>query len=78
MPRRNRNAGSPRPDTDQLAADLAQVAADLRPDTWTTATPGTARAAVTALYLARFDKARYLPALTGGTQHTPQLATESR
>jgi hypothetical protein len=82
MPRRNRNAGTPRLDTDQLAADLVQVAADLRPDTWTTATPGTARAAVPARcltsYLARFDQARYLPAVTGGTQHTRQLATESR
>ena len=29
MPRRNRNAGTPRPDTDQLAADLALLAADL-------------------------------------------------
>ena len=31
MPRRNRNAGTPRPDADQLAADLAQLAADLCP-----------------------------------------------
>ena len=29
MPRRNRNAGTPRPDADQLAADLALLAADL-------------------------------------------------
>ena len=29
MPRRNRNAGTPRLDVDQLAADLAQLAADL-------------------------------------------------
>jgi hypothetical protein len=31
MPRRNRNAGTPRPDTDQLVADLDQLAADLCP-----------------------------------------------
>jgi hypothetical protein len=29
MPRRNRNAGTPRLDTDQLAAELDQLAADL-------------------------------------------------
>ena len=29
MPRRNRNAGAIRPDTDQLAADLAQLAFEL-------------------------------------------------
>jgi hypothetical protein len=31
MPRRNRNAGTPRLDVDQLAADLDQLAADLCP-----------------------------------------------
>jgi hypothetical protein len=31
MPRRNRNTGTPRPDADQLAADLAQLTADLCP-----------------------------------------------
>ena len=31
MPRRNRNAGTPRLDVDQLAADLDQLAADLYP-----------------------------------------------
>jgi hypothetical protein len=42
MPRRNRNAGIPRPDTDQLAADLAWLAAELCPDTRPRARPAPA------------------------------------
>jgi hypothetical protein len=86
MPRRNRNAGTPRLDTDQLAADLAQLAAELCPDTWTKGMRGTGKTAATARYLtryltrylARFDEAGYLLAVTGGKQSIPQLAAESR
>jgi hypothetical protein len=78
MPRRNRNAGTPRLDADQLAADLAQLAAELCPDTWTKGTRGTGTTAATARYLtrylARLDEAGYLPAVTGGKHPIPQLA----
>jgi hypothetical protein len=62
MPRRNINAGTPRPDTEHLAAELAWLASELRP---------------AARYLARSVQVRYLPAMTG-EQPTPRLATESR
>ncbi len=67
MPRRNRNAGTPRPDTDQLAAELAQLAAELCP-----------AARYLSRYLARYGQARYLLAVTGGKQPAPQLIPESR
>jgi hypothetical protein len=82
MPRRNRNAGTPRLDTDQLAADLAQLAAELCPDTWTKGMRGTGKNAAIARYLtrylARFDEAGSLLAVTGGKQSISQLVAESR
>jgi hypothetical protein len=79
MPRRNRNAGTPRPDADQLAADLAQLAAELCPDTWTKTMCGTGTTAVIARYRARPGQARYPLAVTGGNQQPiPQLIPGSR
>jgi hypothetical protein len=82
MPRRNRNAGTPRLDTDQLAAELGQLAAELCPDTWTKRMRGGGTAAATARYLtrylARFDQAGYLLAVIDGEQPIPHLVTESR
>ena len=63
MPRRNRNAGTPRPDTDQLAADLALLAADLD---------------LLAACLAYATSRGYLLAVTGGQQPLPQLTAGSR
>lgn len=63
MPRRNRNAGTPRPDPDQLATDLALLAADLN---------------LLAVCQAYATRTGYLLAVTGGTQPIPQLAAESR
>ena len=63
MPRRNRNAGTPRLDADQLAADLALLAADL--DLLT----------VCQAYTASNG---YLLVMPGGTQPIPQLAARSR
>jgi hypothetical protein len=82
MPRRNRNAGIPRPDTDQLAADLAWLAAELCPDTRATGTPGTgttdAAARYLTRYLARLNQAIYPLAVTIANQPIPQPADESR
>jgi hypothetical protein len=64
MPRRNRNAGNPRPDADQLAADLALLAADL--DLLTAC----------QAYLARTSS--LLVVVTGGTQIIPQLIAGRR
>ena len=63
MPRRNRNAGTPRPDTDQLAADLALLAADLD---------------LLAACQAYATSRGYLLAVTGATQPLPQLIPGSR
>ena len=63
MPRRNRNAGTPRPDADQLAADLALLAADLD------------LLAACQAYAARPG---YLLTVTGGTQPIPHLTPGSR
>ena len=63
MPRRNRNAGTPRPDTDQLAADLALLAADLD---------------LLAACLAYATSRGYLLTVTGATQPLPQLIPGSR
>jgi hypothetical protein len=68
MPRRNRNAGTPRPDTDQLAAELDQLAADLRPGTST----------VLIGYLARTVTPGSVFIVTGCKQPIPQFAAESR
>ena len=74
MPRRNRNAGTPRPDADQLAADLDQLAADLCPCALT----GPGKSTMLIRYLARTVTPGYLLTVTGGKQPIPQLAAESR
>jgi hypothetical protein len=74
MPRRNRNAGTPRLDTDQLAAELDQVAADLCPGVLT----GRGKSTMLLRYLARTVKPGSLLTVTGGKQPVPQLAAESR
>ena len=79
MPRRNRNAGTPRLDADQLAADLAQLTAELCPDTWTRTIRGPGKNAAITRYLARPGQAGYPLAVTGGKlQPTPRLIPESR
>jgi hypothetical protein len=72
MPRRNRNAGTPRPDTDQLAADLAQLAADLH------YTPHTGRSALLVRYLAAASTPASVVAVPCGKQPVRQLVLESR
>jgi hypothetical protein len=75
MPRRNRNAGTPRPDTDQLAADLDQLAADLCPGVLT----GPGRSTMLIRYLTRTATPTSVLIVTGGTQQAiPQLAAGSR
>ncbi len=74
MPRRNRNAGTPRPDADQLAADLDQLAADLRPALPT----GHGKSTALIRYLARTVQPGSLLTVTDGKQPIPQLAAESR
>jgi hypothetical protein len=74
MPRRNRNAGTPRLDIDQLAADLDQLAADLCPAVLT----GHAKSTMLLRYLARTVKPGSLLTVTDGKQPVPQLAAESR
>ena len=74
MPRRNRNAGTPRLDTDQLAAELSELTADLRQ----TAQTGTRKNAALVRYLARTITPGSLLTVTGGKQAIPQLAAESR
>lgn len=74
MPRRNRNAGTPRPDADQLAADLDQLAAELCPRLpaghWTST--------IVVRYLARSVTPGSLLAVTGSKQPIPQFAAGSR
>jgi hypothetical protein len=74
MPRRNRNAGTPRLDTDQLAADLAQLAADLCPGFLT----GRAKSTMLVRYLARSVTPGSVVVATGGKQPIPHYAPESR
>jgi hypothetical protein len=74
MPRRNRNAGTPRLDTDQLAADLDQLAADLCPGLL--AGRGTSTALIG--YLARTVTPGSLLVVTGGKQPIPHFAAGSR
>jgi hypothetical protein len=74
MPRRNRNAGTPRLDVDQLAAELSELTADLHQ----TAQTGTRNNAVLARYLVRTVTPGSLLTVTGGKQPIPQLAAESR
>ena len=66
MPRRNRNAGTPRLDVDQLAADLC-------PDLLT----GHGKSTMVFRYLARTITPSSLLVVTGGKQPIPQLTAES-
>jgi hypothetical protein len=74
MPRRNRNAGTPRPDADQLAADLDQLTADLRPAVLT----GYGKSTVLIRYLACTLPPGSLLTVTDGKQPLPQLTPGSR
>ena len=74
MPRRNRNAGTPRPDTDQLAADLDQLAASLRPAVLT----GYGKSTILIRYLTCNLTPGSLLTATGGTQPLPPLTAGSR
>jgi hypothetical protein len=74
MPRRNRNAGTPRPDADQLAADLDQLAADLCPDLLI----GHGKSTVLVRYLAHTITPSSLNVVTGGKQPVPQLVPGGR
>jgi len=75
MPRRNRNAGTPRLDTDQLAADLDQLTADLCPRL----PAGHGNSSMLIRYLARTITPGSVFIVTGGTQQPiPQLAARSR
>ena len=74
MPRRNRNAGTPRLDVDQLAADLDQLAAELCPVLST----GCGKRTMLVRYLTRSVTPSSVLAVTGGTQPIPQLAAGSR
>jgi hypothetical protein len=74
MPRRNRNAGTPRLDTDQLAADLDQLAADLCP-----ALPaGRGKSTMLIRYLTRTITPGSLLTVIDGKQPVSQLAAEGR
>jgi hypothetical protein len=74
MPRRNRNAGTPRLDADQLAADLDQLAADLCPGLLT----GRGTSTMLIRYLARTVAPTSSFTVTGGKKPIPQLAAGSR
>ncbi len=74
MPRRNRNAGTPRLDADQLAAELDQLAADLRPALHT----GHGKSTALIRYLARTVQPGSLLAVTGGKQPVPHFTPGSR
>ena len=74
MPRRNRNAGTPRPDVDQLAAELDQLAADLCRGMLT----GYGKSTVLIRYLARTLTPGSLLTVTGGKQPIPHLIPGSR
>jgi hypothetical protein len=73
MPRRNRNAGTPRLDTDQLAADLDQLAADLCPGLL-----GHGKSTMLLRYLARTVTPGHLAQVIDGKQAIPQLTPGSR
>ena len=74
MPRRNRNAGTPRPDADQLAAELSELTADLHQAAQTGATKN----AALVRYLVRTVTPGSLLTVTGGKQPIPQLIPGSR
>ena len=74
MPRRNRNAGTPRLDIDQLAADLDQLAADLCPG----CPPARGKSTMLIRYLARTITPGSMLTVTDGKQAIPQLTPGSR
>ena len=74
MPRRNRNAGTPRLDTDQLSAELDQLAADLCPGLLA----GCGKSTVLIGYLNRTVTPSSVLIVTDGKQPIPQLAAGSR
>ena len=74
MPRRNRNAGTPRLDADQLAAELSELTADLHQ----TAQTGGRKNTVLIRYLVRTVTPGSLLTVTGGKQPIPQLTPGSR
>jgi hypothetical protein len=74
MPRRNRNAETPRLDVDQLAAELDQLAADLCPGV----TGGPGKSTVLLGYLARTVTPGSLLIVTDGKQPIPHLTPGSR
>ena len=74
MPRRNRNAGTPRPDADQLAADLAWLAAELCPGLLT----GHEKSTMLIRYLTRTVTPGSLVTVIDGKQPVPHLAAGSR
>ena len=74
MPRRNRNAGTPRLDADQLAAELSALTADLRQ----AAHVGTRNNAVLIRYLVRTITPGSLLTVTGAKQPIPHLTPGNR
>ena len=74
MPRRNRNAGAIRPDIDQLAADLAQLAFELH----YIARTGTGASGPVAVHLAAAVMTASLVVVMDGKQPIRQLVIESR
>jgi hypothetical protein len=74
MPRHNRNAGTPRLDTDQLAAELDQLAADLRSGLLA----GYGKSTVLIGYLTRTITPDPVLAVTGDNQPIPHFAAGSR
>ena len=74
MPRRNRNAGTPQLDVDQLAAELNQLAADLCPHL----PAGHEKSTVLIGYPACTVTLRTVLTVAGGKQPIPQLSAGSR
>ena len=75
MPRRNRNAGTPRLDADRLAAELAELATYLR----CTARTSTGKSGLSAWNLASVATPGSLVVVTDGKQQPiPYLVLESR
>jgi hypothetical protein len=74
MPRRNRNAGIPRLDVDQLAADLDQLAADVCPGFLT----GRGKSTVLISYLAHAVMPGSVLTVIDGKQAVPHLTAGSR
>ena len=74
MPRRNRNAGTPRLDADQLAAELTSSPPTCAPAAQT----GTGKNTVLVRYLVRTVTPGSLLTVTGGKQPIPHLTPGSR